>query len=165
MKTKLVIAASLFFLLTSEACVNESSVDKEQAQQTETLLAEANRQVGMPNIVNFTERKLMKQILELRDTDGLHTYTYIIDLNGHLHFLTESIGFGLPYSVQYTNPERKIGNYQYGLATIPQADPNGLFMPTGLSATWVIAVTENGPTPMYVEPQIVVSTTKLDTVD
>ena len=155
-------------LMSADGCQDKkvSTADQKQAKATNILLSEANRQVGMPNITNFTERKLAKMILELRDTEGLVTYTYIVDLYGKLHFLTESIGYGLPYSVQFTNPESVVHKetYQGGsFGTLPQADPNGLFMPGGLSATWIIAATESGPTPMYVEPSIIVSPFRLNT--
>jgi len=131
------------------------SADREQREATEKTLAEAHRQIGMPDITRFTERKLARDILELRDQENLSTWTYIIDLHGKLHLLGRSIGYGLPYSVQFTNPERMIG--QGG--TIPQADPNGLFMPDGLSATWILLIDPKTKKarPVYVEPQIVVS--------
>lgn len=151
------------------SCAEEgkSSVDSNQARESEQMLAEADRQVGMPNVTNFTERKLMKQILELRDQEGLRTWTYIVDMHGKLHFLTESIGYGIPYSTQFTNPERVDkrymgAHYGHSVNVLPQADPNGLFMPTGLSATWIIASTDDGPKPMYVEPEILVSPFKME---
>jgi hypothetical protein len=139
------------------------SADKRQAEETKKKLLEADKQVGMPDIVNFTERRLAKDILELRDQESLSTYTYLVSLEGKLVFLCESIGYGLPYSVQFTNPEVEVfrgrsgGRYSmYG--TMPQADPNGLFMPAGLSATWVLMKDpETGEArPCYVEPEIVV---------
>jgi hypothetical protein len=47
----------------------------------------------------------------------------------------------------------------YGYAILPQADPNGLFMPTSSSATWLMMIDPktNKPRPVYVEPEIVVS--------
>lgn len=158
MKLARIIIVLLPFLLVG--CDEEqSSTDAVQRSQTERMVAEAQRQVGMPNIVNFTERKLAKRILETRDAE-LRTWTYIVDMHGQLHFLTESIGYGLPYSVQFTNPERIAHQYTYNggsYGTLPQPDPNGLFMPEGLSATWVLAVTEDGTRPIYVEPSIIVS--------
>ena len=45
---------------------------------------------------------------------------------------------------------------------MPQAEPNGLFKPEGMSATWLIMLDENDePHPMYVEPLIIVSPFKL----
>jgi hypothetical protein len=150
-------------------CIDTNpSADKRQAEETAKRLLEADKQVGMPDITNFTERRLAKDILELRDQESLSTYTYLASLEGKLVFLGESIGYGLPYSVQFTNPEvvtfmgRRGGSYStYG--TVPQADPNGLFMPSGLSATWILLKDpESGEArPVYVEPQIVVSPIKL----
>lgn len=42
--------------------------------------------------------------------------------------------------------------------TIPQADPNGLYMPTSSSATWLLMLdAKNNPRPVYIEPEIVIS--------
>lgn len=133
-----------------------NNTDREQARQTEQMVAEANRRIGPPNITNFTERRFAKQIMELRDEE-VTTYSYFVDFNGRLHFLCESVGFGLPYSVQYVNPERRISTVS-DTGTIPQAEPNGLFMPDGLSATWVLCADgEGGVHPVYSEPSLVVS--------
>lgn len=160
----LILCAIAALTLTACDISRTPTVDNQQAAQTESIVAEAQRQVGMPNIVNFTERKFAKMILELRDSE-VATFTYIVDMHGERHFLTESIGFGIPYSVQFTNPQRAIwaGGYQSKAGvTIGQPDPNGLFMPTSSSATWVLAATEGGVTPMYVESEILVTTFRLD---
>lgn len=138
--------------------------DKRQAAETKQRLAEADRQIGMPDITRFTERKLAKDILELRDKE-ITTYCYIVNLNGELIFIGEAIGFGLPYSVQYTNPEvvahkNNLNGGSFG--TLPQADPNGLFMPQGLAATWIMLKGPDGKVhPVYMEPEIIVSPFKL----
>lgn len=139
---------------------NTPSADRRQAQETAKRLQQADREIGMPDITRFTERKLAKQILELRDKE-IVTYCYIATMHGKLIFIGEAIGFGLPYSVQYTNPEKQV-SYGYGDSrgrlTIPQADPNGLFMPEGLSATWIMLKGPDGKArPVYMEPEIVVS--------
>ena len=42
--------------------------------------------------------------------------------------------------------------------TIPQPEPNGLFMPDSVSATWVYLISPSGDiSPTYVEPTITVS--------
>lgn len=145
-------------------CDAKKSADDTLAVQTEQSMQEANAQIGMPAIVNFQERKLMKQILELRDQENLLCYAYIkSEFSGKLIYIGKCIGYGLPYSVQFTNPERFRREYGHGY-TIPQADPNGLFMPTGLSATWLMMVDPktNEPRPVYIEPEIVVSPFLLD---
>lgn len=145
----------LFLPLT--AC-KELSVDRQQQEYTRELTREAEKQIGAPEIINFQERKFAKQILEMRDKEII-TYTYFIDMNGRKHFICSSIGYGLPYSVQFTNPEKRLGLSEL---TLPQADPNGLFMPGALSATWVLCSDgKKDVKPVYVEPQIMVSPFKM----
>lgn len=139
-------------------CDSESTADTEQAAATKESMAEAHRQVGMPAITNFQERRLAKMIFELRDQENLPTYAYIVSLEGKLIFLGKCIGFGLPYSTQFTNPEQLTYKSHHGYHKMPQPDPNGLFTPTGLSATWLMMVDEKGEArPVYVEPEIIVS--------
>ena len=141
------------------------SADAHQTAQTAQAMAEADRQIGMPDIVNFTERKLARDILELRDQEKLTTWTYLVDMHGKLHLLGQSVGYGLPYSVQFTNPERiAYARHEHGVSNLPQPDPNGLFMPEGLSATWILLVDEKTKKarPVYVESEILVSPFKLN---
>lgn len=136
------------------------SSDSKMRDQTESALKEANAQIGMPAIVNFQERKLAKMIFELRDQERLVCWAYIVNhMTGELVFIGKCVGFGLPYSVQYTNPMKIVRSTGGKRTAIPQADPNGLFMPSGLSATWLMMIDkETGdPRPVYVEPPILVS--------
>lgn len=141
------------------------SADAIQAKQMAVATAEAQRQVGMPSIVNFQQRKLMKSVYELCDKEDLICYAYLkSDYSGNLVYLGKCIGYGIPFSAQFTNPERiAYKSHQVGVATLPQADPNGLFMPTSSSATWLMMIdpVTNKPRPVYIEPEIVVSPFKL----
>lgn len=77
------------------------------------------------------------------------------------------MGYGVPFSEQFTNPEKVVrGDEQVGLnwtdlhlMKLPQADPNGLFMPTSSSATWVIMIDPKtgDPRPQYWEPELIIS--------
>jgi len=157
---KLLLLSTCFLSLTACDPI-EPSAEQTQTKQTRQLQAEANRQIGMPDIVNFQERRFAKQILEMRDK-AIVTYTYFIDMNGKKHFICESVGYGLPYSVQFTNPMKSHYAVNGGSHAIPQADPNGLYMPDGLSATWVLCSDKKGGVkPVYVEPQIMVSPFKM----
>jgi hypothetical protein len=141
-------------------CEMPQSSDQKQAQQQEALAQEATAQTGMPNIKNFRERKLLKTILEMRDQEGLVTYTYVFsEQTGKFTFLGQSIGYGIPYATQYTNPSKVGGGSASGYYTLPQADPNALFSPASAEGTWVLLKDPNGPNvqPVYVEPRILVS--------
>ena len=141
------------------------TAEKRQQEQTEKLLTEVNNQVGMPNIINFQQKKLMKMVYELCDKEDLICYAYLkSDYSGKLIYIGKCIGFGIPFSAQYTNPEKIAARYsQGGFAILPQADPNGLYMPTSSSATWLMMIDPETqkPRPVYIEPEIVVSPFKL----
>ena len=147
----------VFAVLLLTGCV--PNADQVAQKQTNEIANEANRQVGMPGVTNFTERKLLKQLYELRDRE-ISTYTYVRDFNGDLHHLCDSIGFGMPFSAQFSNPERAISEYQRGMTTLPMPEPNGLFPPTSSSATWVICADPDGGgfRPIYEESLLTVST-------
>jgi hypothetical protein len=148
----------------------DSNVDAQVQAKTEQAMEEANRQVGMPNIINFQEKKVMKEIYELRDQEALVCYAYLFNkMTGQIgQYLGRCIGYGLPYSTQFSNPEKfgTVEGGEYGAVnpyTMPQPEPNGLFMPEGLSATWLLLIDPETkePRPVYVEPEIIVSPFKL----
>lgn len=160
------VAAAL--LLSAVACDMQPTSDTKQQEQQETILAEGTAQVGMPAIKNFRERKMAKDILELRDQNGLVTYTYTFsEMTNTIKFFCQSVGYGLPYATQFTNPS-KIVRTGPGLGepynqVIPQADPNGLFTPSSAEGTWILCKDPNGPAtqPVYVEPRVIVSPFRL----
>lgn len=169
------ILTIVIIVLTTISCVTKvktPTADKDQQNATELSLHEANKQIGMPAIVNFQERKVFKQILELRDQEDLITYCYLAnELNGKIgQFIGKGIGYGVPAATQFTSPLKLVDVNHYGIqsyqandaAVVPQADPNGLFMPTATSATWYMLLDKKGkPHPVYIEPLIIVSPIKL----
>lgn len=169
MKTKnILIGLVLLSVILFSGCDNTSTIDsaKTESIAMEQNLQEMNNQVGMPFIQNFFEKRMAKQIFELRDQSDLITYAYMTNLEGKFIYLGKCIGFGLPYSVQYTNPEKleKGGHSSsYWGTSLPQADPNGLYMPDGLSATWLMLINEETGEAeiIYTEPSIVVTQSKL----
>jgi hypothetical protein len=159
-KVVLMLCAPLCFLLAGCGDYAPTSDQKQQAQQ-EQILQEGTAQTGMPNIVHFRERKLLKDILELRDQDGLVTYSYLFSqYTGKLCFLGNTIGYPIPYATQYTSPSRVAHSgeltYSEGNVVLPQADPNALFTPPSAEGTWVMMV-EPGTgkaRPQYVEERV-----------
>lgn len=160
-RTSLVFATICLFSFIFNGCIFDDNrrSDRIQTRQQEQMLLEATAQTGMPAIKNFRERKILKDILELRDQEGLTTYTYVFnELKGEFVFLSQTIGYGIPAATQYTNPEK----YTYEGGSIPQADPNGLFSPSSAEGTWILMVMPSGKvTPAYIEPRIAVFTEKL----
>ena len=172
------IVLGMFILMSNSGCEettkSQPSADEQLAKQTEQAMQEANRETGYPAITNFQEKKTMKYIYELRDQENLICHAYFFnELKGELGaYIGKCIGYGLPYSTQFSNPEKvevynEWSSSTYGkggvYGTLPQPEPNGLFMPGGLSATWLLLIDPetNEPRPVYIEPTIVVSPFKL----
>ena len=148
-------------VLMGADCSGHKDTDQVQARQQERITQEGNSQVGMPAITNFRERKMMKQILELRDQASFTTYTYLFsEVSGKLIPFCRSIGYPLPYATQFTSPQ-KDQYYTSGTSyhmSMPQADPNGLFSPPSADGTWVMCQDSKHPDkvmPVYSEPKLV----------
>jgi hypothetical protein len=139
-------------LLALAGC--DDSSDTKQSQAQEAIKQQAVDSVGMPAIHNFAEMRMMKQVLEKRDQNHA-TYTYIVDMNGQYHLVCKSVGYGLPYATQFTNPQRVTA----GGRVLPQADPNGLFSPASADGTWIMCLNLDTQTPdvVYIEPRVIVT--------
>ena len=146
--------------------------DEVQQKRMETLIAEGVAQVGAPAIVNYQELRDAKENYELRDQTGLVIYVYLeniiptifpgyTSLCGKLTFVCVGTGYGLPYGTQFSNPNKatwtSIGAQWL---VMPQAEPNGLFMPPTAEGTWIKCKDPNGGTevkPILMEPRGVYS--------
>lgn len=168
-------AIALMIGLSAVACDVRKTSNDIQREQQERIVAEGTSQVGMPAITNFRERKLLKDIYELRDQDGLVTYTYLYnEFSGKLVFFCNSIGYGIPYAAQFSAPESAqhymVGangdsqHYYVGVEKLPQPEPNGNFSPESAEGTWVMCADPHGKAtkPVYVEPRIIVAPFKLE---
>ena len=156
LKTAAPFAAILAMSCLMTACDEHQTSTQIERKKQEELSLQAVQQVGMPAIVNFAEKRMMKDIMELRD-QNVATYVYISDMNGKLHKVCNAVGYGLPYATQYTNPQRISGD-GHGYVTLPQADPNGLYSPASADGTWVLCVDSKGkPRPVCIEPRVIVS--------
>lgn len=163
-----VFIIGIISLFAMAGCENRPPSSNEAlASKQEEIMNEANRQVGMPAIKNFQERKLLKTVLELRDQEDLICYAYLWnEYNGKLVFIGKCIGYGIPYATEYTNPQslQKCNAYggDYSWEVLPQADPNGLFMPGAAEGTWLMMLDDKSePHPVYIEPRVIVSPFKL----
>ena len=157
----LLLVVFAFAIMGSQGSCTTADANSVQAKEMERTAMEAEQRVGPVGITNYTERRFMKTILELRDTE-VSTYSYYMDFTGKLHYLCPSIGYGLPYSTQYTNPEVKVYGSS-GNISLPQLDPYGMYNASGVAATWIICTTgKPGEVEVvYWEPDLIVSPFKL----
>jgi hypothetical protein len=135
-----------------------------QAKQQERILQEGTSQLGMPAIKNFRERRTLKMIYELRDQEGLSTYTYVVaEQTGKPVYLCDSVGYAISDATGYTNPDKVMHPMSGEYFTMTQAEPNGLFTPDVSDANWVLCIDPAGnkPLPVFVSSKIIVSAYKL----
>jgi len=132
----------LSMILAFTSCENSPQTsDQRQNKLQEELAQQAFDQVNLPDMKNFTQKKQAKMIIEKCDQAGLIRYAYVKnEMNGKFRFISKVIGYGLPYSTQFTSPEKTEHPYGGVWYNIPQADPNGLFMPPSANATWVLTI-------------------------
>ena len=156
-KTALPFVAILAMSCLMTACDEHPSSTQIERKKQEELSLQAVQSVGMPDITNFAEKRMFKDILELRDR-SVPTTTYLVGMNNQLTKLCDSVGYGLPYATQYTNPQRVYSD-THGYGTLPQADPNGLYSPASAEGTWVLCVDhkDGKAKPLYIEPRVIVS--------
>ena len=148
--------------LALAGCNEQPSSDRVQRQQQEAIAMQATMSVGMPAITNFAEKRLLKDIYELRD-EMQPTYTYLAgEQSGVIgEKICDSLGYGIPYATQYTNPQKMV--YSDGGAhvlTLPQADPNGLFSPAQADGTWIMCKVPGSDkiAPQFIEPKVITLT-------
>ena len=103
---------SMVLLMSNSSCGDETTptADNELQKKTEIAAAEANRQVGMPAIVNYQEKKLLKWIYELCDQENMICHAYLFNsLEGKVgQYLGKCRGYGIGHrctSTAQCNPE------------------------------------------------------------
>ena len=159
------IGLALLWSTEAEAFWNSDNREADQAMEDSItkLQEQSNRVVGTPGIVNFFEKSMMRMLYELRDDPQYRTHTYIVTMTGKFVKVCNSVGFGINASIQFSNPEKTVRVSNGTRIQVPQPEPNGLFMPEGLSATYVLCSDiEGNIQPVYLEPNIIVSPFELE---
>lgn len=182
-KVQLFISSILVSSLFLTGCTQAPPPTADQIDQAkqEIIQKSAVQSAGMPAIDKFTELKMINLIYEMRDNPKLINYAYLqSEYSGKLIYIGRCVGYPIPYATQRSNPQKvqeifvkglKAGNSNsdingsYGTYTLPQAEPNGLFMPASADATWILMLNpekNNLPEPQYFEPKLTVLTYKLE---
>lgn len=181
MKKKLLTVGVIGVLMVSmlTGCGQRETASSKENSYTQDLMEQSSSIVGYPDVTNFFEKTQLKEIYELRDDPNLICYWYTKnDMTGKWIYQGTCIGYGIPYTTQFTQPDtmqraalpvldingNDKGRNEYYTEVLPQADPNGLYSSASTSATWILTTDKDGNiTPTYVESEITVSQSKLDT--
>ena len=135
-----------------------------QSQATQSAMNAADREIGMPRMVNYAQRKLLKNAYEDMDQTTL-TYVYSQGIDGRFVCLGQALGYGVSLGTEFTAPH--VPEYHSdgagGSLLLDQADPNMLYMPTSGAATIVDLINPaNGEAhTAVVEPNVVTVPFKL----
>jgi hypothetical protein len=164
-KSIILVLMVIVIFASFQGCDYETteSVDKQQTKKQESNQKDMYQKIQEPDIKNWTEKNLVSWLYELRDDSTLKCYYYTKNkMTGKYVYEGTCIGYGIPYSMQYSNPEKVVdledeinehwASY-WELALKPQAEPNGLFPPTSSSATWIIKTDPDNPEKLVAEYQ------------
>lgn len=161
--------------LSLGACdrIDSNPAATRQADATRTSMDAADREIGMPRIANFSQRKLLKNAYEDMDQTTL-TYVYTQSAyDGKFICLGQAVGYGVSLGTSFTAPTfpqyiwTKTGTgddvKSGGIYEQAQPEPNGLYMPDSGAATIVNLVdpADGHAHTAIIEPNVITSPSKL----
>ncbi len=158
---KLYLVLSLVCMMVLTACNVQDSQSTKTAQAVERQQSQYSTAQPVPAFDWSLERDLVIQLYNIRNMKALTHSVWRSD-RGLIEGDCASIGFGIPYDTSLTNPlatsdEDQTGRRSNALATIEQAEPNGIFASKNTSATWVLCAGDVGQIePVYVETKVTV---------
>ncbi|MBV5346776.1 hypothetical protein JZU46_00930 [bacterium] len=140
---------------------NDTEATKEAQKVTQQQAQYAKAQ-PIPFFNWSLERHLVIELYKLRNQKVITHSVWRGDMSV-VEGDCPSMGYGLPYDLSLTNPliaTAEDGNYGWNkqaLATIEQAEPNGLFASKNTNATWVMCIGPAGDLePIYIEAKVTV---------
>lgn len=89
-KQVIFVAAIVVILLSLMGSGCTDSATYEQRSATRESAAVAHDAIGMPNIVNWTQKRHVKELYELLDQEDLITYSYIVNMQGEFVFFARA---------------------------------------------------------------------------
>ena len=171
-KSRLRIAATvlgifMFLTLTAESCSNqESAADKLDRETTDDAMEQYTVQVPIPVFEFPWVRYMLSEIYRAKNDGSAILYAYVTnDYLGVKLWGCPTFGYPFPGGTQMTNPERVLDRDGADL-TVPLAEPDSTFAPSGAMATMVPCILEDGTVfPRYEEAEVHVAAYPADVVD
>lgn len=161
MKSTLLLLLSLLtpsLVFAGWGADTQAAKDAQAVQRQQAIYAKSQ---PVPAYKWSLERHLLIQLYNIRNMKAVTHSVWRSD-RGMVEGDCASMGFGIPYDTSLTNPvtatdEDPEGYEKPSLATIEQAEPNGIFASKNTSATWVLCVNKAGIIePVYVETKVTV---------
>jgi len=164
MKRCLIVFVIMLFLA---GCVvsPEETTESRDAQRVSQQQSQYEKGQPIPAFDWSLERHLVIELYRVRNQKAATHSVWRSD-RGMIEGDCPSYGYGIPYDTSLTNPlvatdidnQGEEHSYQGGaLASIEQAEPNGIFASKNTAATWVMCLGEAGNIePVYVETKVTV---------
>lgn len=157
---KILIVLGITAAVAACAEPTQEALDSQAVQQQQEQYA-----IGQP-VPRYDwslERHLLIQLYNIRN-DRVATHSVWRSDYGLIEGDCPSMGYGIPYDTSLTNPAMATSVdptfpriRRESLASVGQAEPNGIFASTNTSATWVMCVGASGIIePHYVESKVTV---------
>lgn len=153
------IVAVAIALVSLTGCMEPTKQSQEKKDQQTVQRQQA--QYGAAQPVPMYDWSLVRHmVIQLQDAQNVKALTHSVwrSNTGMIEGDCVSMGYGIPYDTSLTNPLQTVladDPTGIALATIEQAEPNGIFASKNTSATWVMCVDESGTiSPVYVEAKV-----------
>lgn len=147
---RIAILALSILALTACRKPDQEAKDRQAVEQQQGQYAKSQ---PVPAFDWSLERHLVVQLYEARNMRAATHSVWRSDL-GQIEGDCPSIGYGVPYDTSLTNPLKETSNIR-GMATIEQAEPNGIYASKNTAATWVMCSGVGGVIePVYVETKV-----------
>lgn len=137
----------LFLFCSAEDCNSDERENNDVERQQNVYT-----QMQPPPAFDWSmERHIMVELYKTRNKASA-TYSYVVSpYTGKILTWCPSLGYPIPATTQLTNPSKRV----YQGATLPQAEPNGLYTPSETHATWVMCLNPDGKVePAYWEMDV-----------
>ena len=159
------MVVSCIFLIFFGCEDAEKTVESRDAERVSIQQSQYEKGQPIPTFDWSLERHLVIELYKVRKQKAATHSVWRSD-RGMVEGDCPSYGYGIPYDTSLTNPlvatdvdnQGDEHHYQGGaLASIEQAEPNGIFASKNTAATWVMCLGEGGNIePVYVETKVTV---------
>ncbi|MCG7931936.1 MAG: hypothetical protein N0E44_18035 [Candidatus Thiodiazotropha lotti] len=147
-------------------CQSAETTESRDAQRVQAQQSQYEKGQPIPAFDWSLERHLVIELYKVRNQKAATHSVWRSD-RGMVEGDCPSYGYGIPYDTSLTNPlvatdidlQGDEHNYNGGgaLASIEQAEPNGVFASKNTAATWVMCLGAAGTIePVYVETKVTV---------
>jgi len=166
MKTTYIGICMVLFIAVFFGCKRRANTtESRDAKRVQMQQGQYEKGQPIPAFDWSLERDLVIQLYRVRNQKAATHSVWRSD-RGTIEGDCPSYGYGIPYDTSLTNPlvatatdlQGNRHTYQGGaLASIEQAEPNGVFASKNTAATWVMCLGEAGTIePVYVETKVTV---------